>query len=863
MKKLAVFLSVSFAFLIASVAQAHAADMYFHTHLVTLSPNGVQIVWEIAPGAMIAQGIWQDADQDGDGIILEQEALAWANVIFPAFQVTLDEQTLALTCVDVDWPVDIPALASGEEPIRIHLEADWPTSIEGSHWVTLRNRYNPKNSISWYEVRGKSGIVFRTPEQNRGRLHLEFGPSDWGEHIGTGTRWESGSPTIPKAVESLGLGEIAAEAQSQNTPGARSAATSILEGFLRKQESSLVFLLAAQLIAALLGMLHALSPGHGKTIVAAYLVGSQGRFHHAAVLGLVVTLTHTGSVFILGLLSLAASRYFLAADILPMLELVSGVLILALGIGLLLPRLWQWRDNKQRQRQMEKAPVEARLQPDGGRRLVINRPIEEPGPPHSHDPSAWGHIPKGAQTSNNPFSEIRWRSLVTLGVSGGLVPCPDAIAILLIAITLNRIALGLSLIVSFSMGLALLLIAIGVLMLQGKRLFERLQWFDRAAFIVPVLSALVVLGIGTALTIGAVGNLSAVPAQMNAVEPADAAPVFDLEQAGVVYAAPDENGKSQLFLVPASGGEPRQITDEADGVWEYTITPEGAAIIYSTANQMETDLWRLNLADSSREDLLKCPNAFCSDLVWSSDEGILFYSRLELDAETNASGVSSIWWLDLIGGETAPLFQDEQMPGYNPRWSFDGKWFSYTTINPVGIKIYNLESGDYQLLPTQNGSPVAWSPNADDFLMIDIHPVGSYHLSKLFRYNPVSQELKIVDSESMLDENYPAWSPNGEWIAVVRRDWGAETLQRGNQIWLLRPDGTEAHPVTRNQDAYHGQPVWSPDGKYLLYPLNLFGTEEMPTEIHVLEIETGRDIKIASPGGKPAWLHPFYTPADK
>ncbi|MBL8103574.1 MAG: hypothetical protein JNM02_13655, partial [Anaerolineales bacterium] len=117
----------------------------------------------------------------------------------------------------------------------------------------------------------------------------------------------------------------------------------ILLDLVRRKEFSLSFYLFALVIALALGALHALTPGHGKTVVAAYLVGSRGTTLHAVALGTIVTLTHTGSVFLLGIITLAASQYILPTTIIPLLEILSGLLIVGLGFYLLWQRFISWR----------------------------------------------------------------------------------------------------------------------------------------------------------------------------------------------------------------------------------------------------------------------------------------------------------------------------------------------------------------------------------------------------------------------------------------------------------------------------------------------------------------------------------------
>jgi ABC-type nickel/cobalt efflux system permease component RcnA len=848
MKKRSLLFSLILLLIVVRVAWAHPADMYFHTYLVSLSQDSIQITWEIVPGPMLAQMIWHSADQDQDDAVSDQEARVWAQTVIPSFSVDLDGTILTLDLQAVEWPSGVPELITGEQPVRIHLQSDWSIAIDRIHRLTLQNRLNDKNSVCWFDVQGLDGIRLDVPEQRGGTLSLCFERSTAEQSAARLTTWESGRPSVPWMVESLGLGDFAGRSQTQ------SGAVSILEGLVTAERTSPVFILAAMVIGIMLGALHAISPGHGKTIVAAYLVGSQGKFHHAIALGSIVTLTHTGSVFALGLLTLTASRYLVTVDVLPILECVSGLMIFFLGVGLLTSRLRGYLVDRRRRRQREDSRSIVVREAGKGARLIINQAIDESGPPHSHDPSEFGYVPRGP-AEGNPLARIRWRSLVTLGISGGIVPCPDAIAILMIAVTINRIAFGLSLIVAFSVGLAFVLIVIGLLIIQGKRLFERLRWFDRVAHATSVLSALVVLGLGATLTVGAIPGLSGESDEVGSALQATQRRSFDLQQANVIYTALDENNKHQFFIVPASGGQPEQITEGAEDIWNYAISPDRSLIVYAAPNGMNgTRLWQLDPATTAQTLLLDCPEAYCSGVVWSPDGLRVLYGRLESSAESNPIGIPSIWWLDLTTYETAPLFQDAQMPGYNPRWSPDGKWLSYTSINPQEIQIYNMETDASQSLPTQTAHPAAWSPNGETLLLVDTRKVGELYLLKLFRYDLADQELTALDIDRALDESYPTWSPDGKWIAVVRREWGVDTQVYGDQIWLMRPDGSEAHPVTRTQDVFHGQPVWSPNGRYLLYDVRSASSSDVHYGVNILDIETGDTHEIAAPGNRPTWL---------
>ena len=109
-----------------------------------------------------------------------------------------------------------------------------------------------------------------------------------------------------------------------------------------------------------------------------------------------------------------------------------------------------------------------------------------------------------------PPEEITWRSLLALGVSGGLIPCPSALVVLLGAIALNKIGFGLILVLAFSLGLAGALTAIGILFIYAGRLFERFPSQGRVIRLLPALSALFVSVIGAALIWKALGEMGVV-----------------------------------------------------------------------------------------------------------------------------------------------------------------------------------------------------------------------------------------------------------------------------------------------------------------------------------------------------------------
>jgi nickel/cobalt transporter (NicO) family protein len=226
------------------------------------------------------------------------------------------------------------------------------------------------------------------------------------------------------------------------------------------------FLIVALGISFGLGAFHAMSPGHGKTVVAAYLVGSRGTARHALLLGGVVTATHVAGIFVLGIVVLMLSKYVVPERLYPWLTFSSGMMIFIVGVQQFVLRTSALRGDR----------TAAEI----------------------HDPTRGGHthaLPQRISPGN----------LVAMGVSGGMVPCPSALLVLLGAIALGRTELGLVLIVAFSIGLATVLVSLGMAAVHARQFLARFQWRNSTAFArrLPLVSSALVSLIGLGIAVQA------------------------------------------------------------------------------------------------------------------------------------------------------------------------------------------------------------------------------------------------------------------------------------------------------------------------------------------------------------------------
>ena len=295
--------------------------------------------------------------------------------------------------------------------------------------------------------------------------------------------------TYPKELLSSPLDVSAAQATlvPGDTPGAvprlgpAPAAERESSGFesLVSRDLTPGFVLVSLLLAMFWGAAHAFSPGHGKAIVAGYLVGTRGTARHAFALGGIVTVTHTIGVFALGLVTLALSEFFVPEQLYPWLNFVAALLVLGVGLAILRSRLRPWLASR----------AHARAHARG---------VEHH---HGHGHHGDGHH------HHHPELGSGWRGLLGVGISGGIVPCPTALVVLLAAISLHRVGYGLLLIVAFSLGLAASITGIGLLAVTAKRVFGRLSFEGRLIRALPAVSAVVVLVLGVAMTVRAVPDL--------------------------------------------------------------------------------------------------------------------------------------------------------------------------------------------------------------------------------------------------------------------------------------------------------------------------------------------------------------------
>ena len=414
-------------------------------------------------------------DTDNNGASAEELqvwAMRRAEELLPGLVLALDGRPAPLGIVDASGSTAVGQANLPTLRFIATYEADLPPGTREGGRVTVSFRDgNYLERLGWREIviASSTGARIEATGHNDRTLMLTSYPASS----------LTGAPDEREVTFSwfAGTGTTASPAQFD---AARSVVATIpgFEGLIGREPSMITFVLSA-LAAAGFGMVHALGPGHGKAVVAAFLIGSRGTPKHAVALGLTVTATHTATVYALGGVTLIASAFVLPDRLYVWLSIASGLLVIAFGLGLSWGR---WRAE----------PTPANEHAHAHPHVHTHPHPHDAHDPHSHDPQ-----------------RVTWRSVLTLGVIGGVLPCPSAIVVMLAAISLGQVMYGLLLIVAFSAGLAGVLTALGLAVVIGHRVTSSLPagvgaFAARAQRVALLGSPLVLTAIGVMLTTQAV-----------------------------------------------------------------------------------------------------------------------------------------------------------------------------------------------------------------------------------------------------------------------------------------------------------------------------------------------------------------------
>jgi ABC-type nickel/cobalt efflux system permease component RcnA len=526
----AVALAACFLALVPAGASAHPLGNFTINHYagIRVSPDAVLLDFVLDRAEIPTFQEVRRLDPNGDGTIDPAEAAAIggpeciAQAPFLDLRVGGSRLALELTAAGLTFPPG----AGGLPTMRLvcTFRAALPSALSAATTLSFEDTSFPER-IGWREITvagdattiGASGAAASIPPTTTASARLSAYPTDL---LATPLDMRSASVVVtpggpalapfavPDATPLLGApdsgGTTAAatdavpEAGSDRVPSAgpdrvpppMTAAVpggvgTEIAGLLEARDLTPLALLLSLLTAAVLGAGHALTPGHGKTVMAAYLVGARGTARHAVGLGLSVTVSHTLGILVLAGIVLAAGSALPPEAFNRWAPLASALLVLGIGGWLVVGQVRAHR----------------------ARRAAATTSAHDH--PHDHDRAAGGanpgeHAHGGVRHRHLPAegAPITWRSLALLGLAGGIVPSTNALLLLLAAIAGGRPAWGLVLVIAFGVGMAVVLAGVGLVLVHARGLAVRSGRGREGVRLGRLVAMAPAIGAGTVLALG-------------------------------------------------------------------------------------------------------------------------------------------------------------------------------------------------------------------------------------------------------------------------------------------------------------------------------------------------------------------------
>lgn len=472
-------------FATASAAVAHPLGNFTVNHLSRItSAHGTVTVRYVLDMAEIP-AFALDRSLEAHGTPSHAALAAWADghaiAIAPELRLVVDGRTVVLQ--------------PGESTVRtrpgagglptIYFTATYHAAVgDGAHRLAYRDQTEP-GRLGWKDV--VTGTQTEPTDELRSYPNALLGSPR--TRLAVAAIVDPAGRIIPDDTA-----VVADDVASGSAPATAIARSNALSDVLAKGAGDPLVVLGALLLAIALGALHALEPGHGKTLLAVSLVGARATPRQAVVLAIALTVAHTAGVLALGFVVLAATRWIVPEQIYPWITLASGLFVTVLGARAVAREV---------RKRLPTAHAHAHAHPHAHPHAHDH--VHAPGHhhhPHDHDAHDHAGLDDAAHARAHAIpgtAPLTFRTAVIAAASGNVAPCPAALVVLLAAISLHRIGYGLALIVAFSVGLALVLTVLGIAVVRGAAWLVARPQFDRVARFAPLVTASVIALVGAVM----------------------------------------------------------------------------------------------------------------------------------------------------------------------------------------------------------------------------------------------------------------------------------------------------------------------------------------------------------------------------
>ncbi len=337
---------------------------------------------------------------------------------------------------------------------------------------------------------------------------------------------------------------------------------------------------------------------------------------------------------------------------------------------------------------------------------------------------------------------------------------------------------------------------------------------------------------------------------------------FTVTPPRVAYLAPADGMIQNVWMVdPANPDHAEQVTDSSDGVFNFSVSPDGTRIAYTENHRGlgTADIMLLNLETGTKTPITHCANAFCASPVWRPDGQMIAYERAEIDPVLGTTA-ARIWLIDLTTSPISArqLFEDSQILGYGAQWSADGSRIAVMDSNASLIRVYDFNSDQTFSVSNRLGTSGALSPDGKHLLYPEMITQNDEPRTVLRSADLDTEDSALVsDPDGTTSDQAGAWSPDGTQIAIARQD---DAVARGTQIVLLDLRTDAVASLTDDPRYSNSSFWWDPTGTQLvIYRFPLLGEDLKPDplarpEIWTLDVASRALTKVASNAFLPSWV---------
>ncbi len=328
---------------------------------------------------------------------------------------------------------------------------------------------------------------------------------------------------------------------------------------------------------------------------------------------------------------------------------------------------------------------------------------------------------------------------------------------------------------------------------------------------------------------------------------------FVTQAAIAYYLYPSNAVERGLWAVSTADAVPYEVYTPQYGIVHFAPSPDGTQIaVTGYGEDLAVDIWLIEADGSNPRQLTHCAPEACGQAAWSPDGSLLAYEYYPL-GESVAPGPSRIWLMDIESGETAPVFEDNQVLGYWATWSPRGHLLSFYDSNAGGIRIVNLQTQAEFLIETDMPDYWSFTPDSSAIAYTDRRQDNQEYLAQLWTADLTDADNghQPLLAESQEDQE-PVWSPDGTLLAFRRRLFNG-SAGSGWQLMIYDPATTELHQATADDNYTCRDIRWHPGGRFILmqrYNLNT----GYSAEIWLYDVKNKYLRQITRDGFMPTWL---------